>query len=104
MATMAAGLGMFGVDDRSAERERTERRARFDAEAMAQLDALYSFALKLTRAGNGPSRKAGAGKAAKKKSTRAVRPTSLAICWATLARDGGLMSLPGREAMVRAKF
>lgn len=35
-----------------AETDRTisERRARFDAEAMAQLDALYSFALKLTRA------------------------------------------------------
>jgi RNA polymerase sigma-70 factor (ECF subfamily) len=32
------------------ERERAERRARFDSEAMAQLDALYSFALKLTRA------------------------------------------------------
>ncbi len=46
---MAAGFGMFGVDDRSAERDRTEARARFDAEALAQLDALYSFALKLTR-------------------------------------------------------
>ncbi len=49
MATMAAGLGMFGMDDRSPERDTAERRARFDAEAMAQLDALYSFALKLTR-------------------------------------------------------
>ena len=50
MASMAAGLDLFGVDNRSAERERAERRARFDAETMAQLDALYSFALKLTRA------------------------------------------------------
>lgn len=50
MASMAAGLGLFGVDDRSTNRERAERRARFDAEAMGQLDALYSFALKLTRA------------------------------------------------------
>ena len=40
---------MFGVDDRACDRDRTERRARFDAEALAQLDALYSFALKLTR-------------------------------------------------------
>jgi RNA polymerase sigma-70 factor (ECF subfamily) len=40
---------MFGVDDRAGDRDRTERRARFDAEALAQLDALYSFALKLTR-------------------------------------------------------
>lgn len=46
---MAAGFGMFGVDDRAGERDRSERRARFDAEALAQLDALYSFALKLTR-------------------------------------------------------
>jgi RNA polymerase sigma-70 factor (ECF subfamily) len=37
------------MDDRATERDRAERRARFDAEAMAQLDALYSFALKLTR-------------------------------------------------------
>jgi RNA polymerase sigma-70 factor, ECF subfamily len=37
------------VDDRAGDRDRTERRARFDAEALAQLDALYSFALKLTR-------------------------------------------------------
>lgn len=50
MASMAAGLGIFGLDDRSQERDnKAERRARFDAEAMAQLDALYSFALKLTR-------------------------------------------------------
>lgn len=46
---MAAGFGMFGVENRSGEHDRSERRARFDAEAMAQLDALYSFALKLTR-------------------------------------------------------
>lgn len=46
MATMAAGLGMLP----SAERERAERRARFDAEAVRHLDALYSFALKLTKA------------------------------------------------------
>lgn len=50
MATLAAGLDIFGADDRRSERERTARRARFDVEAMAQLDALYSFALKLTRA------------------------------------------------------
>lgn len=50
MASMAAGLGIFGLDDRSQERDnKAERRARFDAEAMAQMDALYSFALKLTR-------------------------------------------------------
>lgn len=46
---MAAGFGMFAVDDRTGDRDRSERRARFDAEALAQLDALYSFALKLTR-------------------------------------------------------
>lgn len=44
---------MFGMDDcvpeRAADRDRSERRARFDAEALAQLDALYSFALKLSR-------------------------------------------------------
>lgn len=53
MASMAAGYGIFGMDDRSGDRtgdrERSERRARFDAEALGQLDALYSFALKLTR-------------------------------------------------------
>lgn len=49
MASVAAGFGMFGVDDRAGDRDRTERRARFDAEALAQLDALHSFALKLTR-------------------------------------------------------
>lgn len=49
MASMAAGFGMFAVDDRTGDRDRSERRARFDAEALAQLDALYSFALKLTR-------------------------------------------------------
>lgn len=46
MATMAAGIGMIA----SSERERADRRARFDAEAVRHLDALYSFALKLTRA------------------------------------------------------
>lgn len=50
MASMAAGFGAFGLGEMTNERERTERRARFDSEAMAQLDALYSFALKLTRA------------------------------------------------------
>lgn len=45
MATMAAGIGMIA----STERDRAERRARFDAEAVRHLDALYSFALKLTR-------------------------------------------------------
>ena len=50
MATMAAGLGAYGAGERMSERERAERRARFDSEAMAQLDALFSFALKLTRA------------------------------------------------------
>lgn len=48
MATMAAGLGMLPGVER--ERERAERRARFDAEAVRHLDALYSFALKLTKA------------------------------------------------------
>lgn len=46
---MAAGFNIFGVDERANDRDLSERRARFDAEAMAQLDALYSFALKLTR-------------------------------------------------------
>lgn len=46
MATMAAGAGLMG----GGERERADRRARFDAEAIRHLDALYSFALKLTRA------------------------------------------------------
>ncbi len=50
MASMAAGMGMFGLGERAAEHERVERRARFDAEAVSHLDALYSFALKLTRA------------------------------------------------------
>lgn len=54
MASIAAGYGMFGADERgaerAAERDRADRRARFDAEAMSQLDAMYSFALKLTRA------------------------------------------------------
>lgn len=49
MASMAAGYGIFGMDGRTEDREQSERRARFDAEALAQLDALYSFALKLTR-------------------------------------------------------
>jgi RNA polymerase sigma-70 factor (ECF subfamily) len=47
---MAAGLGVYGAGEMMSERARAERRARFDSEAMAQLDALYSFALKLTRA------------------------------------------------------
>lgn len=38
------------MDERTGERDRAERRARFDAEVLGQLDALYSFALKLTRA------------------------------------------------------
>lgn len=46
MATMAAGAGLMG----GSERESADRRARFDAEAIRHLDALYSFALKLTRA------------------------------------------------------
>lgn len=50
MASMAAGMGMFGLGERAAEVERADRRARFDAEAVSHLDALYSFALKLTRA------------------------------------------------------
>lgn len=50
MASMAAGLGITGLTERSAELERAERRARFDEEAVRHLDALYSFALKLTRA------------------------------------------------------
>lgn len=47
MATMAAPAVYYDTDDEQLERE---RRAKFDTEAMAQLDALYSFALKLTRA------------------------------------------------------
>lgn len=50
MASMAAGMGMFGLGARAVEQERAERRARFDEEAVRQLDALYAFALKLTRA------------------------------------------------------
>lgn len=50
MASMAAGLGMMGLAERTPEQERAERRARFDEEAVRHLDALYSFALKLTRA------------------------------------------------------
>jgi len=50
MASMAAGMGMFGMGERTVEQERSERRARFDEEAVRHLDALYSFALKLTRA------------------------------------------------------
>ncbi len=46
MATMAAEAGLIG----GGERERAARRARFDAEAIRHVDALYSFALKLTRA------------------------------------------------------
>ncbi|HVH39256.1 MAG TPA: sigma-70 family RNA polymerase sigma factor [Gemmatimonadaceae bacterium] len=47
MATMAAAeIYQLG----ESPRERSERRARFDIEAMAQVDALFSFALKLTRA------------------------------------------------------
>ncbi len=49
MASIAAELGFMGIENRAGDRERSERRARFDAEALAQLDALYSFALKLTR-------------------------------------------------------
>jgi RNA polymerase sigma-70 factor (ECF subfamily) len=45
MATMAAGMGMLNTS----EHERSDRRARFDEEAVRHLDALYSFALKLTR-------------------------------------------------------
>jgi RNA polymerase sigma-70 factor (ECF subfamily) len=45
MATIAADFGCTGL----AERDRSDRRARFDAEAVRHLDALYSFALKLTR-------------------------------------------------------
>jgi len=44
MATLAANAPFSGDSDEAA------RRARFDAEALAQMDALYSFALKLTRA------------------------------------------------------
>jgi RNA polymerase sigma-70 factor (ECF subfamily) len=50
MASMAAGMGMFGLGERAVEQERAERRARFDEEAVRHLDALYAFALKLTRA------------------------------------------------------
>ena len=50
MASMAAGMGMFGIGERVVEQERSERRARFDDEAVRHIDALYSFALKLARA------------------------------------------------------
>jgi RNA polymerase sigma-70 factor (ECF subfamily) len=50
MASMAAGMGMLGLGERAVEHERAERRARFDEEAVRHLDALYAFALKLTRA------------------------------------------------------
>ena len=51
MSTVAAGLGVFGVTANGAAGTTPEKsRARFDAEALAQVDALYSFALKLTRA------------------------------------------------------
>ena len=50
MASMAAGMGMFGIGERAVEHDRSERRARFDDEAVRHLDALYSFALKLARA------------------------------------------------------
>lgn len=50
MASMAAGMGMFGIGERAVEHERSERRARFDDEAVRHVDALYSFALKLARA------------------------------------------------------
>lgn len=46
MATMAASA-MFGSD--TGVSARSERPARFDREAMAQMDALYSFAFKLTK-------------------------------------------------------
>ena len=46
MATMAASVGLIGAG----ERERADRRARVAEEAVRHLDALYSFALKLTRA------------------------------------------------------
>jgi RNA polymerase sigma-70 factor (ECF subfamily) len=49
MATMAAEMGILRMEGATADRERAERRARFEAEAVRQLDALYSFALKLTR-------------------------------------------------------
>ena len=49
MASMAAGLELFGMGEMPSERERGDRRARFDEEAIRHLDALYSFALKLTR-------------------------------------------------------
>ncbi len=47
MATMAATAELFSRAD---SLDASARRALFDVEAMAQLDALYSFALKLTRA------------------------------------------------------
>jgi RNA polymerase sigma-70 factor (ECF subfamily) len=49
MATMAAEMGILRMEGATADRERAERRARFEAEAVRQLDALFSFALKLTR-------------------------------------------------------
>lgn len=46
MSTLAAGFG-FGSGAERAERD--ARRARFDAEAVRQLDSLRAFALRLTR-------------------------------------------------------
>ena len=50
MTMMAMPLDPFGLERRMVSLDEAQRRARFDAEAMRHLDALYAFALKLTRA------------------------------------------------------
>jgi RNA polymerase sigma-70 factor (ECF subfamily) len=50
MATMLASSALsFEMDDSGREATRDARPARFDRDAMAQMDALYSFAFKLTK-------------------------------------------------------
>lgn len=50
MTMMTMPLDPFGLERRMVSLDEAQRRARFDAEAMRHLDALYAFALKLTRA------------------------------------------------------
>ncbi|MGA0919178.1 MAG: sigma-70 family RNA polymerase sigma factor [Gemmatimonadaceae bacterium] len=50
MTTRAMEPDALGVEVRMVSLDEAQRRSRFDAEAMRHLDALYAFALKLTRA------------------------------------------------------
>jgi len=50
MSTMALRFDSMGAEPQMVSLDEAQRRARFDAEAMRHLDALYAFALKLTRA------------------------------------------------------